>query len=165
MAFIKTMTIDGYFTEMQARDISLAVSGLNFTEHDFGKEIDDFNMVSDDSDSIFSDAFRMNLKVDKERSGIFRYPKQFIHFEESNSQDDWIFACALEESIFNTFEHKSGACSALDGYNFNYRNLFEWDLLVSYILKPGQGILFRPWLFHSFDSGLIQIFRLKETKL
>jgi hypothetical protein len=40
--------------------------------------------------------------------------------------------------------------------------LFEWDLKTNYLLDPGQGILFRPWLFHSFDTGLIQMFRLRE---
>jgi hypothetical protein len=75
---------------------------------------------------------------------------------------DWIFVVALQESTFNVFEHQSGATTALNGYKYNYRNLFEWDLQINYVLKPGQGVLFRPWLFHSFDSGVIQVFRLKE---
>ena len=69
---------------------------------------------------------------------------------------------ALQPSTLNIFEHKSGATSALQEYKFNYRNLFEWDLQINYLLKPGQGVFFRPWLFHSFDTGLVQIFRMNE---
>jgi hypothetical protein len=162
MIFIKTMTIDGFLSHDEARNLSAAVFDLNYTDYDFGKEIENFNLVAPDSSELFSKAFKMNLIVDEDRSGIFRFPKQFIHFESFDAVNEWMFVAALQESIFNVFEHKTGAASAIDGYKFNYRNLFEWDLMVSYILKPGQGILFRPWLFHSFDSGLIQVFRLRE---
>jgi hypothetical protein len=104
----------------------------------------------------------MDVTVIDERSGVFRKPKQFVHFEGFDSFNEWIFVVALQQSTFNIFEHQSGATSAIDGYKFNYMNLFEWDLTVNYVLKPGQGILFRPWLFHSFDNGLIQSFRLNE---
>jgi hypothetical protein len=162
MSFIKTLTIDGFYPEEGAKEIASVVVGLGYKEFDFGQEIEDFNMVSPEASELFSNILKMKLTVDMDRSGIFRFPKQFIHFEDFNSTNEWIFVVALQESIYNTFEHKTGAKSALDGYKFNYRNLFEWDLMVNYILKPGQGILFRPWLFHSFDTGLIQIFRFTE---
>ena len=66
------------------------------------------------------------------------------------------------KSIFNIFEHKSGSANALQGHKHNYNNLFEWDLTINYEIKPGQGVMFRPWLFHSFDTGLIQTFRITE---
>lgn len=162
MIFIKTMTIDGFYAENDAKELTSAVYNLSYTEHDFGKQIDEFNMVPENADTLFSNAFRMNLSVEESKSGVFRIPTQFIHFEPFESTNTWIFAAALQESTFNIFEHKSGAKSALDGYQFGYRNLFEWDLTVNYILRHGQGILFRPWLFHSFDSGLIQLFILRE---
>lgn len=164
MIFIKTMTIDGFYTQEDAFRLTSAVYNLTYSEHDFGKQIENFNLVPENANKLFSDAFRMNLSVDEDNSGVFRIPTQFTHFESFDSPNDWLFVSALQESTFNIFEHKSGAKSALDGYQFNYRNLFEWDLTVNYILKPGQGILFRPWLFHSFDSGLIQLFRLKENE-
>lgn len=164
MIFIKTMTIDGFYTKEQAQRLTSAVYYLNYSEHDFGKQIEQFNLVPQNADELFSNAFKMKLKVDEDNSGIFRIPQQFIHFESFDSTNDWLFVSALQQSTFNIFEHESGATSALDGYKFQYRNLFEWDLTVNYVLKPGQGVLFRPWLFHSFDSGLIQLFRLKQDE-
>lgn len=162
MPLIKTMTIDGFYTKEHADQITAATYYLKYNETDFGKQIDNFNLVPEDANSLFSSAFNLNLSVIEEDSGVFRIPQRFIHFEGFDGPDEWLFVTALQESTFNIFEHKSGATSALDGYKFSYQNLFDWDLTVNYVLKPGQGVLFRPWLFHSFDTGLIQLFRLKE---
>ena len=162
MAFIKTMTIDGFYTKEEAINLSYVVKNLQYTKTDFGHEIDGFNAVAPDSSDLFSDVLGKKVSIDLDRSGVFREPELFIHFEDFQELNEWLFVVALERSTFNTFEHKSGAKTALDGYQFRYRNLFEWDLTVNYLLEPGQGIFFRPWLFHSFDQGLIQIFRLKE---
>lgn len=162
MIHIKTMTVDGFYSPAEANQLTSAVYYLKYQEFDFGKQIENFNMVPENADRMFSDVFRMNLKVIDEESGIFRLPTQFVHFENFDSANDWLFVCALQQSTFNIFEHKSGVSSALEEYKFNYRNFFEWDLTVNYVLKPGQGVLFRPWLFHSFDTGLIQLFRLTE---
>ena len=165
MSNIKTLTIDDFYSKDQARQLTQAVYYLGYSEHDFGREIENFNLVPPDADELFTHALNMKMTVDPERSGVFRLPKTFIHFEDFNSLQDWMFVVALQESTFNLFEHKSGAVDARQGHNFRYRNLFEWDLTVNYILKPGQGILFRPWLFHSFDSGLIQLFRMVENSI
>lgn len=163
MSFIKSMTIDGFYPEEKAKNIALVANALNFVETEYGKEILNFNMVPGDADELFSSVLNKPVTVIKENSGVFRIPSLFIHFESFDSQCDWLFVVALEQSTFNVFEHQSGAVTALDGYkDFSYRNLFEWDLMVNYILKPGQGVFFRPWLFHSFDQGLIQTFRLRE---
>jgi hypothetical protein len=162
--FIKTMTIDEFYTQDQAKALFNTVYDLPYVDKEFGQEIDNFNMVPDDADEIFSTVMRKSMSVDLKSSGIFRISTAaMIHFESFETTDDWIFAVALQDSTINIFEHKSGAKSALDGYQFNYRNLFEWDLTVSYLLQPGQGIFIRPWMFHAFDSGLIQIFRLREN--
>lgn len=163
MNLIKTITIDGYFSEEDAIRLSNIASNLRYSDYEFGKQIDNFNMVSDDSSKLFSKILNTNITVIDEQSGIFRFPKQFIHFESFSNLNEWLFIVALQNSTFNLFEHKSGAKNALENYNFNYRNLFEWNLTVNYLLQPGQGILFRPWLFHSFDNGLIQVFRLMEN--
>lgn len=162
MAFIKTMTIDGFYTKESADQLANAIYNLPFTDNQFGKQIENFNMVSEDIDELFSSTLNKKIEVDKDNSGVFRIPEHFIHFEQFQSPNDWLFVVALQNSTFNVFEHQSGAKSALDGYSFNYRNLFEWNLTVNHLLEPGQGVFFRPWLFHSFDQGLIQIFRLRE---
>ena len=159
---IKTLTIDGFYSSEEAQRLRGVVIDIPFVEIEFGLEIKDFNMVPGDADELFSRAVNKPVKVIDEKSGVFRIPKLFIHFEEVETPNDWLFVVALDHSTFNLFEHKTGVVNALQEHKFNYRNLFEWDLTVNYLLKPGQGIFFRPWLFHSFDQGLIQTFRLQE---
>jgi hypothetical protein len=161
---VKILTVDGFFSANDAVHLANITRSLNFIKNDFGEQVDHFNMVSPDHSLLFSTIIDTDLTVDIDRSGIIRRPEFLIHFEEFDNTNEWVFAVALDQSTFNVYEHKSGSSTALDSYHFNYRNLFEWDLQINYILKPGQGILFRPWLFHSFDNGLIQMFRLIENK-
>ena len=160
-AHIKTMTIDGFYLSESAQNICAAVFNLPYQPSDFGKEIENFNMVPQNADALFSSVLQKRVQVDP-TSGVFRVPALFIHFESFSSPKDWLFVVALQQSTFNIYEHKSGAESAIDGIQFGYRNLFEWNLTVNHLLKPGQGIFFRPWLFHTFDTGLIQMFRVQE---
>ena len=159
------MTIDGFYSQEEATNIENVTFNLQYKPTEFGEEIPEFNMVPENADELFSKVLKIPVTVKEEESGIFRLPNRgnMIHFESFGSLKEWIFVVALQQSTFNVYEHQSGAVSALDGYKFNYMNLFEWDLMVNYILKPGQGVFFRPWLFHAFDSGLIQIFKLEEV--
>ena len=159
---IKTLTIDGFYSKEGAVNLSNVAIGLKFEPTDIGKEIRNFNHVPANANDLFSNALNRKVEVIRDRSGVFRIPEHFIHFESFDSLKEWIFVVALEPSTFNLFEHQSGAKNATEGYKFQYRNLFEWDLKVNYLLDPGQGIFFRPWLFHSFDGGLIQVFRMNE---
>ena len=159
---VKIITVDGFFTGEQANILTAATYNLKYVETEFGKEIPNFNMVSPEFDQQISAITNTILEVNESQSGFFRIPKSFIHFEGFDGTDEWVFAVALQRSTFNVFEHNTGITSALEGYKYNYNDLFQWDLKINYVLDPGQGVLFRPWLFHSFDSGLIQTFRLKE---
>ena len=162
MSIIKTITVDGFYSEEYARNTANVVLPLQYTNSEFGQEINDFNMIPESADEMFSTVLNKKVTVIEESSGVFRIPKLFIHFEGFDSSAEWIFVVALQESTFNIFEHKRGSKNALANYQHNYQNLFEWDLTVNFQLMPGQGIFFRPWLFHSFNNGLIQTFRLKE---
>jgi len=162
MSQIKTITVDGFYGEEEAVRLSNVVFSLQYQESEFGREIQNFNMVPGDADELFSKVLNKQVTVIDERSGVFRIPKLFIHFESFDTVNEWIFVVAVQQSTFNLFEHKSGAKTALDKYQLNYQNLFDWDLTVNYQLSPGQGIFFRPWLFHSFDTGIVQTFRLLE---
>ena len=162
MSQIKTITVDGFYGKEETIRLSNIVFSLPYANSEFGQEIENFNMVPDDADDMFSKVLNKQVTVIDERSGVFRIPKLFIHFEGFDALTEWMFVVAVQPSTFNLFEHKSGAKNALDDYQLNYQNLFEWDLTVNYQLSPGQGIFFRPWLFHSFDTGIIQTFRLLE---
>jgi hypothetical protein len=164
MAYIKTMTIDDYYTREEAARLYTVARHLgNFQDSGTGSELNNFNMVADNASELFTQVLKIPVTVDLDRSGVFVKPEGFTHFESFDSPRDWLFCVALDHTTFNIFEHTSGAKSALDAHEFNYRNLFEWDHKVCYQLDPGQGVFFRPWLFHSFISGMIQIFRLREN--
>lgn len=156
------MTVDGFYTKEGAEGLSCVVFPLNKEQTEFGRDVPHFNMVPENANELFSKVLGRNVEVIDEQSGVFRFPELFVHFEGFDSVNEWLFVVAIQQSTFNIFEHKTGATNATEGYKFNYQNLFEWDLTVNHLLQPGQGVFFRPWLFHSFDTGLIQIFRLIE---
>jgi hypothetical protein len=165
MAHLKLITIDDFYTQEEGYNLTKVILPLmQFERNDFGEDLPNFNMVPNDADEIFSKVLNTKIVVEKEKSGVFRKPEMssFIHFEEFESIHDWLFVVALDATTFNVFEHKSGVRNATEGYEFAYRNLFDWNLMANIILLPGQGVFFRPWLFHSFSSGLIQIFKMKE---
>ena len=159
---VKIISVDGFHTKEQAQQICHATYYLQYVEKEFGKEIENFNLLPPDANELFSKILGTNMEVDEE-SGFFRIPENFIHFEPFDNTNEWVFVVALQNSIFNVFEHKSGTINALHGHKHNYRNIFEWEHKVNYQLGPGDGVLFRPWLFHSFDTGQIQVFRLREN--
>lgn len=163
MAFIKTITIDDFYTKSQATELYQIASGLQYVQGEISSEVENFNHVPADIDNIFSSVLGRKMKVDVDRSGVFRYTEPFVHFEDFKSTDEWIFIVALENTMFNLYEHTSGARNALENHVFSYRNFLEWNLRVNYELEPGHGIFFRPWLFHSFTRSLVQLFRLRET--
>lgn len=159
---VKIIAVDDFFNKEQATDLCQKTYYLQYVQKEFGEEIDQFNWVPADANRMFSEVLGTNMVVDEERSGIFRRSGGFIHFEYFESVDQWVFAVALQTTTFNVYEHTSGVQNALREHRFNYRNLFEWNHRVNYELEPGHGILFRPWLFHSFSNGLTQVFRLTE---
>jgi hypothetical protein len=164
MIYIKTMTVDGFYTEEGCSNILNTLWDLNFVDSEFGQIIENFNMIPQNFDEVAGKIMNMKFETYMKDSGVFRKPAGFIHFEGFDSTDDWMFMAAIKETTINIFEHKSGSESALDNYKLDYNNLFDWNLLVNYVLKPGQGIFFRPWLFHSISSSLVQTFRMKEIK-
>ncbi len=165
---VKLIHADDFFSEDDANRLYNITKHLRFVEKPYGLEIDNFNLVFPELDPVFSKIIGEELTVDHKRSGIFRRPMNcIIHFEEFDSLEEWCFIIALEPTTFNLYNHledgpisKVNAHSALDGYKFNYRNLFEWDVCVNIRLEQNQGVIFRPWLFHSIEDGIVQYYRL-----
>lgn len=164
MAFIKTLTIDDFYTPEGAHNLSLVARSLQFVQKSLGKEIENFNHVPDDISEIISRTIARKVEVDLDRSGVFRFPDVFVHFEDFETTKDWMLVVALDQTYFNIYEHKDGARNALEEYQFPYMDLFQWNVKVNYELEPGQAVFFRPWLFHSFTGNLIQIFRLRDVE-
>lgn len=165
MSIAKLIHADNFFRPEAIASLVSISRGLTFVDKEYGKEVENFNLVFPDLDDMFSKLVGESVTVDDDRSGVFRRPDNcLIHFEGFDSTDEWCFIVALENTTFNLYHHLSGAESALDGYHFNYRNLFEWDYDVNILLKPNQGVIFRPWLFHSVENGLVQYYRLVGKK-
>lgn len=156
---------DRFLNPAEVDKLRMVVSSLQFVPKDYGLEIDNFNLITPGIEEQFSKVVGEPLMIDEPNSGVFRKPMFGIHFESFASLDEWCFMVALEPVTFNIYHHQSGARSALDGYQFNYKNLFEWENVnVNIELKQNQGIFFRPWLFHSCDHGVMQYFKLLPKK-
>ena len=169
---VKLIHADDFFPADDAHKLYMIASNLQFVEKQYGLEIDNFNLIFPGLDPVFSKVIGEEVTIDKDRSGIFRRPMNcIIHFEEFDDLTEWCFIVALEPTTFNLYNHlengplsKVNARSALDAYKFNYRNMFEWDVCVNIRLEPNQGVIFRPWLFHSIEDGLVQYYRLIGKK-
>jgi hypothetical protein len=170
-AAIKLIHADGFFPKKEAEDLCSVVDGLQYVERPYGLEVPDFNLVFPGMDGVFSKMLGEDVVVDHRRSGIIRKPfNNFIHFEHFDNLNEWCFVIALQDTTFNTYHHvkdvrfndynQVDAKTVLDGYQFNYRNLFEWDVTTNVRMEANQGVFFRPWVFHSFEHGVVQYYRL-----
>ena len=163
---VKMLHADGFFPAGDVESCVAAVKDMRFTEKEYGYELDHFNMVLGGLEPILSKVLGERVIVEHSRSGIFRKPfNNIIHFEDFESLNEWCFIVALEKNTLNLFHHRNqkgetDAKTALEGYQFNYRNLFEWDLHTNVLLEPNQGVFIRPWVFHTLDSNLVQYYRL-----
>lgn len=172
-AAVSLIRADGFFKPGESEAMASVVRGLNWTEKIYGQEIENFSIILPNIAPVFSKMLGEEVEVDEKHSGVFRKPMDnIVHFEHFDSLNEWCFVVALEKNTLNFFHHlkKDGAFgetdakTVLDGYQFNYRNLFEWDLHTNILLEPNQGVFFRPWLFHSLQDGIVQYYRLIGKK-
>jgi hypothetical protein len=113
-------------------------------------------------DQIISKTISVPVTIIENQSSYFRKTDRcLIHYEMFNSPNEWCFFVAMEETTFNLHKHKCGADSALQKNNFDYKYTPDWDYYLNVLMKPNQGIFFRPWLFHSMEDGLT--FNIKFT--
>ena len=165
---IKILCADAFFTEGVVDKLVNIAYVLPFEDNEYGQEIMNFNMVPPDLDPIFSKMVGEPVSVIDSLSGVFRKPIHGIHFESFESAEDWIFYIALEPTTFNLYNHiedvnKVNSRNALEGYRWNYQNMMEWDCYCNILLEPNQGVIFKPWLFHSLAGGLVQVYRLGKV--
>ncbi len=162
---INLLQVENFFNTDDTIKLFNVVNNLQFVDKEYGKEIENFNFVIPGLEPIFSKLLGETIIINEELSGVFRKPSNIIHFESFSSYSDWIFIIALEPTIFNLYYHvNTKTKSALTEYKFNYKNFIEWDYYTNILLEPNQGIIFKPWLFHSLQNGLIQVYRLEGEK-
>lgn len=168
---LKMVHADGFFPEGEAEALCAVCRDLQYVEREYGYEIPNFNLVLPDIHLVFSKILGQDVVVDHKRSGIVRKPHNgMIHFESFTTPDEWCFILALEPNVLNTYNHvedirkgslgKVDSKHVLEGYQFNYRNLFEWDIANNVSLTCNQGVFIRPWVFHSLQDGLVQYYRI-----
>ena len=71
------------------------MGGSISVKSEFGKEIENFNMVPEDANVLFSNVLNKDMEVVEETSGVFRLPELFIHFESFESSNEWMFVVAI----------------------------------------------------------------------
>jgi len=152
-----------FFPEDEAESCRLTVKDLlHYNPNPYGRQIPDFNLIFPESDMLFGGMLGDYVTLDEERSGTFRRPyNNLIHFEDFDNLTEWRLAVALEDTLFKTYSHTSGARTALEGYEFDYHNDEEWCLETTLNLKQNDAIFYRPWVFHSFEEKLILCYYLK----
>ena len=168
---IKVVHADGFFPKGEAEGLASVVRDVQYVEQEYGLEIPNFNLILPDIHLVFSKILGEEVEIDRARSGIVRRPHNgMIHFESFDDPNEWCFILALERTVLNIYKHvedvrygeygKSDSANVLEGFKFNYRNLFEWDVTHNMILDCNQGVFIRPWVFHSLQDNLVQYYRI-----
>ena len=168
---IKLIHADGFFPKGEAEALCAVVQDVQYIEGEYGLEMPHFNLILPDIHLVFSKILGEDVIIDRKRSGLIRKPyNNMIHFESFDSPDEWCFILALEKTTLNIFKHvadmryndydKVDSRHVLEGYKFNYNNLFEWDVVSNIILECNQGVFIRPWVFHALQDGTVQYLSL-----
>lgn len=171
-SMVKLIHADDFFPEGDTEKLVDFTKDLKFVPTAYGSEVENINLIYPDIETIFYHVLGERVTVDPNTSGAFRRPyNNAIHFETFHSLNEWCFFIALERTVVNFWHHidddsgigelqSSKHTDARIGVEYNYKNLFEWKIHTNITLEPNQGLFFRPWLFHSLESGLVQYYKL-----
>jgi len=170
-SMVKLLHADGFYPQQDVKNLKNAVSSMTFVPSQYGDEVERFNLIPQDAEFIFQRVVGERLQIDYDRSGIIRRPyNNAIHFEDFQNPNEWCFILALEPTTVNLWHHiedqtmgelsAADSTSAIEGFDYNYRNLFEWKIHTNILLEENQGLFIRPWMFHSLENGLVQYYRL-----
>ena len=149
-----------YFPKGEVEGFRPLIEDVHWEPRKYGKEIPDFNLIFNNIDVLWGKMLGDFIDIDRPVSGTFRRPYPVIHFEDFDSLNEWRFIVAMEDNEFKTYVHKSGAKTALDGYEFDYFNPDDWEVETIIKLKANDSLFFRPWNFHSFNEGVIHYYKL-----
>jgi len=145
------------------------LSDMIYKDNIYGSEIPDFNQYDPEFDVFISSSLGESLKSTK-TSGLFRKPYDSIHFEEFDKNLRYIFAISMKDTIFTTYRYIDGGYNTIvDAINnvkdFDIetcKDISKWEETAIIKLRVGDGICFRPWLWHSMSNSLLQIFYVES---
>ena len=145
-----------FFPEGEAEEARQWLMGLKYEPMENGWEIRNFNLVFPDMEMIVGGMLGDWVKIEDEASGTFRIPyHNQVMFEAFDSLNEWRMAVAMEDNVFKTYTHVSGAKDAREGYQFDYMKEEDWSEETTLKLKQNDCVFYRPWVFHSFEGKLI----------
>lgn len=154
-----------------ANQIHEIVSKLDYKQETFGLQIKDFYLVPQGIEEGFSQILGKKMTLG-EKSGAFRKPYEFIHFENFNPKSVYLAIIALSDIKFYTYKHKeknyyqvTDLKENLEEFivkNCNTKHL--WDVTCQINMSAGDMVLVKPWCWHSLDSGLVNIFYLETEE-
>lgn len=159
-----------YFPKDEVDQLRPLVQDVHWVDKKFGQEMEHFNLIFNDIDLVLGKMVGDLVEIDRPSSGTLRRTlHEVIHFEDFSDLNDWRFVVAVEENEFKTFIHKNGYKSFLeyikdeteDKPELNYLDFEEWDNETTIKMKPNDVLFYRPWIFHSFQSGILHYYRLK----
>jgi hypothetical protein len=110
------------------------------------------------------------VEVDRPNSGTLRKTlHEIIHFEDFEDLNDWRFVVALDKNEFKTYNHQDGYKSFLDYIRdeneekplLEYLNKEHWEVETTIKMSPNDVLFYRPWIFHSFQDGILHYYKLK----
>lgn len=149
-----------FWKEGEAEQFKNVVTNLKYQPQQYGFEIPQFNMIDPELEMVFGEMLGDWIKLDEEKSGVFRIPYPVIHFEDFASLHEWRCAVALEDNIFKIYNHISGAKDARSGYKFDYTKRSDWKIETQIKLKQNDAVFYRPWMFHMFLDKPLYCFKI-----
>lgn len=159
-----------YFPSHEIDELRPLLDDVNWIDNKFGKEMENFNIIFQDIDIILGKMVGDLVEIDKKNSGTLIKPYyEIIHFEDFKDLNDWRFIVALDKNEFKTYTHKSGYKSMIDYVkdtaeektNLDFTDVDQWEEESIIKMNPNDVLFYRPWIFHSFQDGILHYYKLK----
>jgi hypothetical protein len=159
-----------YFPNNDIEQLRPLVDDVSWVDKKFGKEMEHFNLIFENIDIVLGKMVGDLVEIDRKNSGTLRRTlHEVIHFEDFEDLNDWRFVVAMDKNEFKTFIHKDGYKSMLDYIKdeneerpvFEYLNSEDWIEETTIKMNPNDVLFYRPWIFHSFQDGILHYYKLK----
>jgi hypothetical protein len=161
---------DKFYTE--AEQLATLMDTLEYKDEMFGKEIPDFYHVPKGIENGFAGivaGLKDNISLGK-KSGVFRKPFPFIHFENFNMSSLFIAVIALKPSVVKFHKHTTLGYEKAFDLKENVQEFIQndcmdnskWSTKAEITLEQGDLLILQPWNFHSVESELVKVFYINN---
>ena len=151
-----------------AEKLSTVIGQMEYTAATFGDELSNFNHVMSGTLEQFESivpSLRGKVALGP-NSGLYRKPYNFVHFENFDQNTLFVALVAIEKTTFKVHNHKEKNVTKIidvtDDLNTFIKdecmNSSKWDAKLTYVMEPGDMVLFNPWFLHSVSGNLVKLF-------